>query len=230
MDFVREKNLHLLTGAPWYEVEQDQNHRLISYYNGALLMGPEGILSGLYFKSHLVPYGEYVPLNNYLPFISPLVEAAGNFTPGSIEVPLIAGDIRAGVLICFESIFADIGRGWVNSGANVLINLTNDAWYGKSSAPYQSWAMTVYRAVETRRSMVRSANTGISGLVDPFGRIQSESDIFTTWSKVVAVPLMEGRTTFVQWGYLFAPVCLGLAVLIGLITMVRSRRSGKLLV
>ncbi len=230
MDFVREKNLHLLTGAPWYEVEQDQKHRLIRYYNGALLMGPDGILSGLYFKSHLVPYGEYVPLNNYLPFISPLVEAAGNFTPGSIVAPLIAGDIRAGVLICFESIFADIGRGWVNSGANVLINLTNDAWYGKSSAPYQSWAMTVYRAVETRRSMVRSANTGISGLVDPFGKIQSESDIFTTWSRVVAVPLMEGKTPFVQWGYLFAPVCLGLALLIGLITMMRPRRSGKILV
>ncbi len=224
--FGRTK-LYLLTGAPWYEVEQDQKQRLIRYYNSALLMGPDGIVSGLYFKSHLVPYGEYVPLSNYLFFLSPLVEAVGSFTPGRIEDPLVAGDIRAGVLICFESIFAGISRSWVNNGANVLINLTNDAWYGKSSAPYQSWAMTVYRAVETRRSVVRSANTGISGLIDPLGRVQSESEIFSRWSKTVDVPLMEGRTLFVQWGYLFAPICLALALFIGLAAMMRSRRPGR---
>jgi len=227
-DFVQKRKINLLTGAPWYELEQDQNQRLINYFNGALLMGPDGTFHGSYFKSHLVPYGEYVPLNRYLPFLSPLVEAAGNFTPGSVEQPLVAGDIKAGVLICFESIFASIPRAWVDSGANVLVNLTNDAWYGKSSAPYQSWAMTVYRAVETRRSVVRSANTGISGLIDPLGRIRSESELFVTWSEAFEVPLLEERTIFVQWGYLFAPVCLGLAVLIGLFGLMRPQRRGRL--
>jgi apolipoprotein N-acyltransferase len=229
-NFVQHKGIHLLTGAPWYEIEQDRTKRVISYYNAALLMSPDGTFTSSYFKSHLVPYGEYVPLNRYLPFLSPLVEAAGNFTPGRVDQPLAAGDIKAGVLICFESIFPGIGRAWVNKGANVLVNLTNDAWYGKSSAPYQSWAMTVYRAVETRRSVVRSANTGISGLIDPLGRVRSESPLFVTWSKTVDVPLMNERTFFVQWGYLFAPACLGLAVLIALFGLIRARRNGKLLV
>jgi apolipoprotein N-acyltransferase len=90
--------------------------------------------------------------------------------------------------------------------------------------------MTVYRAVETRRSVVRSANTGISGLIDPLGRVRSESPLFVTWSKTVDVSLMNERTFFVQWGYLFAPACLGLAVLIALFGLIRSRRNGKLLV
>ena len=159
-EFVRNYEQVLLTGAPWYEIK-DWEKRLLDYYNAAFLLPEPEETMGHYFKSHLVPYGEYVPLKKYIPFLAPLVEAAGDFSRGTIGEPLKVGSIMAGVLICYESIFPSISRTWVENGANVIVNLTNDAWYGKSSAPYQSWAMTVLRAVETRRSLVRSANTGI---------------------------------------------------------------------
>jgi apolipoprotein N-acyltransferase len=215
----------LLTGAPWYEVFEERGSRLIYYYNSALLLQPGERAEAKYFKSHLVPFGEYVPLRRYLPFIEPLVEAAGHFTPGRIEEPLVTGSIRAGVLICFESIFGDLGRRWVASGANVLVNVTNDAWYGRSSAPYQSWAMTVFRSVETRRSLVRSANTGISGIVDPLGRVVRQSDLFVPWSVAAPVALLEERSPFVRGGYLFAPFCALAAVLILLPGVKRTQRS-----
>lgn len=226
IDFVGQGRQPLLTGAPWYEVFEDDDSRLVHYYNSALLLQPEKQNETKYFKSHLVPFGEYVPLRRFLPFIAPLVEAAGHFTPGRIEKPLATGPIRAGVLICFESIFGELGRRWVRSGANVLVNVTNDAWYGRSSAPYQSWAMTVFRAVETRRSLVRSANTGISGVVDPLGRIVRQSDLFVPWSAAVPVALLEERSPFVRGGYLFAPLSALAAVVILLSGVKRTQRSG----
>ncbi|MBE0582200.1 MAG: apolipoprotein N-acyltransferase, partial [Desulfofustis sp.] len=147
------------------------------------------------------------------------------FTPGRIERPLASGRIKAGVLICFESIFGGLGRKWVESGANLLVNVTNDAWYGRSSAPYQSWAMTVFRSVETRRSLVRSANTGISGMVDPLGRILRQSDLFVSWSVTAPLPLLEERSRFVRGGHLFAPLSGLAAVLILLLGVKRTQRS-----
>ena len=108
----------------------------------------------------------------------------------------------------------------------MLVNLTNDAWYGKSSAPYQSWAMTVYRSVETRRSLVRSANTGISGFIDPLGRVLSESDLFVEWAAALDVPLLDGETYFVRAGYRFAPIC-GAAAVVIIIVSLRRRNSGR---
>ena len=204
----------VLTGSPWYEIV-DIELRQIRYYNSAQLLLPDGTFGPSYYKSHLVPFGEYVPLKRFLPFISPLVEAVGDFSAGTVETPLDFKDARVGVLICFESIFPAIARHWVEEGANVLVNLTNDAWYGKSSAPYHSMAMTVFRAVETRRWLIRAANTGISGFVDPAGRLVQPSEIFTDWAGTAEIQLLEGKTHFVRWGYLFAPLCalLGLAAL-----------------
>jgi apolipoprotein N-acyltransferase len=224
-EFVDASGTVLLTGAPWFEVEHSRTSRLVRHYNGALLMEPGvGGFDFAYYKSHLVPFGEYVPLTRYLPFLAPLVEAAGDFTPGTIEAPLEAGPVRAGVLICFESIFPDLGRAWVEAGANLLVNLTNDAWYGKSSAPHQSWAMTVYRSVETRRSLVRSANTGISGFIDPLGRVQGQSGLFVEWAESMEVALLSEETFFVRTGYRFAPICGAAAGVI--IVIVLLRRNG----
>jgi len=212
----------LLTGAPWFEVI-DRAKKDIRYYNSAQLLEPDGRFSASYYKSHLVPFGEYVPLRRLLPFLAPLVEAVGDFTPGHVEQPLSWHDARIGVLICFESIFPDLGRKWSQRGANLLVNLTNDAWYGKSSAPYHSMAMTVFRAVETRRSVVRSANTGISGFVDPLGQLHNPSPLFATWSAARPVALMDGQTCFVRWGYLFPLFCL----IAGLLTVMAARAGAK---
>ena len=224
--FLKNSGVTLLTGAPWYDVV-DWEKRLFTYYNGSFMLAGSGEMGGYYFKSHLVPYGEYVPLKKYMPFLAPLVEAAGDFTPGVVGAPLESGQIKAGVLICYESIFPDIGRRWVENGVNVLVNLTNDAWYGKSSAPYQSWAMTVLRAVETRRSLVRSANTGISGVIDPLGRVQSRSNLFVPWAETSGVPLMTQQSFYVGGGFLFAPICAAVGLLICTVVQGMARRQKK---
>lgn len=219
--FIVENDVNLLTGAPWYEVV-DSEKQDIDYFNSALLIGDGSRLLGKYYKNHLVPYGEYVPLKKFLPFLSPLVQSVGDFTPGAIEKPLVVGKIKSGVLLCFESIFPYIGRKWSEKGANVLVNLTNDAWYGKSSAPYHSFAMTVLRAVEVRRSVIRSANTGISGVIEPSGRVLDSSEIFISWAKGFNVSLHNETTLFVRGGYLFAPFCL--IVGLGSLVVIKLRR------
>ncbi|PIE72534.1 MAG: apolipoprotein N-acyltransferase [Deltaproteobacteria bacterium] len=202
--FTAAYKTHILTGAPWYSV----NGAAVSYCNGAVSIGPGRLLEQPYCKTHLVPFGEYVPLDGFWGLLGPLVESVGNFTPGRIGEPLRNGQLRSGILICFESVFPDLARLWVDSGANILFNLTNDAWYGKSSAPYQSLAMAVFRAVETRRSLVRSANTGISAFVDPSGEIRSRSALFVAWRESAGLVLLEGRSLWVRFGYGFAPLCL----------------------
>jgi apolipoprotein N-acyltransferase len=222
--FAKEKNVTLLVGSPWFE-EVGTPQPDVQFFNSAFLVTPTGELTNRYFKSHLVPFGEYVPLRQLLPFLAPLVEAVGDFTAGTVTEPLSSGIIKAGVLICFESIFPDIARKWVNAGANVLVNLTNDAWYGRSSAPSQSMAMTVFRAVETRRSLVRAANTGISGLIDPLGRIRYSSDIFIPWAESSEVDLLETVSFYCRYGYLFAPLCALLAVVVSGILVFRRPKA-----
>ncbi|SDP46553.1 apolipoprotein N-acyltransferase [Desulforhopalus singaporensis] len=211
--FARRLELTVMTGAPWYETI-DSSRSNQEYFNSAMLILPDGRLGGRYFKSHLVPFGEYVPLKRLLPFLAPLVEAVGDFSSGKIEKPLTLVDgAKAGVLICFESVFPELSRKWVLAGSNVLVNLTNDAWYGKSSAPYHSLAMSVFRAVETRRSLIRSANTGISAFITPAGRINKQSEIFVDWSAAADVVLMPTMTFWTGYGFWFGPACLVLAVL-----------------
>ncbi len=211
-NLVQEENVYLLTGAPWYlpNPAAKMGKAAIEYFNSALLLDPEAKIVGRYDKQHLVPFGEYVPLRHWLGFLEPLVESIGDFTPGDSSAPLEAGTLRLGVLICFESIFPDIARKEVMAGANLLVNLTNDAWYGRSSAPYHSLAMAVFRAVENRRSLVRAANTGISGFIDPLGRVRPLSPLFSPWSAREQVVMYEGKTVFSRFGYRLGPVCLAI--------------------
>ena len=208
-DFIRDKNVRLLTGAPYFVLKTQKNSgpEPIDYFNSALLINPSARLAGRYDKQHLVPFGEYVPLRAYLPFLEPLVVSVGDFTAGSSYEPLEAGKIRAGVLICFESIFPEIARREAEAGGNLLVNLTNDAWYGRSSAPYQSFAMSIFRAVETRRCLVRAANTGISGFVEATGEIRVQSQLFKPAALTETVPLLEGETIFTRGGHWFGFFC-----------------------
>ena len=210
---VRQENVYLLTGAPTYRIQQDQAEAHPHYYNSALLFSPNGRVIDGYAKQHLVPFGEYVPLKKILFFLAPLVENSGDFSSGASARPLVLGDqLRLGVLICFESIFPDIARTEVREGANLLVNLTNDAWYGRTSAPYQSLAMAVFRAVENRRSLVRAANTGISALVEPGGRIIASTAIFTPAVLSGTMPVLELQTICMRGGYMFGPICLVLMI------------------
>ena len=222
-EFVHERKVQLITGAPFFTVEMDEaagagkekNLRPVEYFNSAVLLDRSGKMVARYNKQHLVPFGEYVPLREYLWFIRPLVELLGDFTTGSSSAPLPAERIKAGMLICFESIFPEIARKTTAEGANLLINLTNDAWYGRSSAPHHSWAMTVLRAVENRRSLLRAANTGISGIIEPTGAVKSQSGLFR--EAVLSernIALLTGQTFFVRAGHWFGFCCLVLTSLL----------------
>jgi apolipoprotein N-acyltransferase len=210
-EFTREKNIYLLTGAPTFTTTTSDNEPLIRHYNSGLLFSPSGEIIESHAKQHLVPFGEYVPLREFLFFLSPLVKSSGDFSAGESSRPLMLGEsIRIGLLICYESIFPEIARDKVALGANLLVNITNDAWYGKTSAPYQSMAMAVFRAVETKRSLARAANTGISGFVDPVGNVTLETDIFTPAAITARIPILDGETIFVRYGYKFGIVCLAM--------------------
>jgi apolipoprotein N-acyltransferase len=207
---TKQKTL-LLSGAPFYKQVKNNNTQQeikVLSYNSAYLFTPEGQIGGRYDKQHLVPFGEYVPLSDFLPLPGPLVENIGNFTSGKQISPLSFEGAAIGVLICFESIFPKLARNWTSRGANLLVNITNDAWFGRSSAPWQHLSMSVLRAVENRRSLARSANTGVSAVVNPLGRIIGISPLFQPFYLVAEVPLLQIKTIFVGFGYYFGLFCL----------------------
>jgi apolipoprotein N-acyltransferase len=189
----------------------------VRYYNSAFLFSPVTAMPGVpralrpagrYDKQHLVPFGEYIPLRTILPLPGPLVETMGDFSLGNSVAPLSCGKAQLGVLICFESIFPDLARREVDAGATLLVNITNDAWFGRSSAPWQHLAMAVLRAVENRRSLARAANTGISGFIDPAGRTQKLSPLFVPYAASARLPLLTGKTVFGRFGHNLPLACL----------------------
>jgi apolipoprotein N-acyltransferase len=209
--FITKHQVWLLSGAPYYEEiaakKKGQGKKFLSF-NSAYLFRPDGEIGARYDKQHLVPFGEYVPFSDYVPLFGPLVENVGNFSSGKPGMPLSCQDAAIGVLICFESIFPELARDWTYKGANLLVNITNDAWYGRSSAPWQHLSVSVFRAVENRRSLVRSANTGVSAVIDPLGRITGESPLFQPFYLVADVPLLQVKTIFVILGHYFGLICL----------------------
>jgi apolipoprotein N-acyltransferase len=172
---AKESGSWFIFGSPAYERE---DILFVRYYNRAYLASPKGTVEGYYDKVHLVTFVEYVPLSNFLPFIHRMVTAAGDFTSGTQSGLLKTSEATAGALICYEAIFPELSRKEVQGGANFLVVLSNDAWFGSTSAPYQLMTMSIFRAVENRRPLIRATNTGFSGFIDPCGRIVLESDLF----------------------------------------------------
>ncbi|MEA2014059.1 MAG: apolipoprotein N-acyltransferase [Thermodesulfobacteriota bacterium] len=220
VDTARRTNSWLLFGSPGYKREGGKT----SFYNSAYLLSPEGVISGRYDKVHLVPFGEYVPLHDILFFVDKLVEAAGEFTPGREIVPLPMGDRKLGVLICYEGIFPAISREYRLKGAELLVNITNDAWYGDTSAPYQHLIMAAFRSVENRVFMIRAANTGISAIVDSTGRIVSRTELFKRTALSGLVIFTGSNTFYTRYGDLFACFCI-VFLLIGLLISVRRNNK-----
>jgi apolipoprotein N-acyltransferase len=223
---ARDNGACLLTGVPYAEGAAGGNPVEDRYYNSAILLGPDGGVNGRYDKQHLVPFGEYIPFRKYLPFVGPLVESMGDFTPGSTQRPLACQTAGIGVLICFESIFPDLSRKWTENGANMLVNITNDAWFGRSSAPWQHFSMAVFRAVETRRSLARAANTGVSGFIDPVGRISASLPLFETGYLTGDLPICSEQTFYVRYGYYFPVFCI-IGVILTVLSSLRTASMKK---
>ena len=184
------------------------------YLNSAYLLAPTGETVGRSDKMRLVPFGEYVPLARFLPFVSKMVEGIGDFSPGTVITPLDTGKGKIGVLICAEVIFPDLPRAYVLAGSRLLVNITNDAWFGHSSAPYQHLSMTVFRAVENRVPLVRAANTGITAIIDSKGHIRGMTQIFKEAYLTGEIRPAEGKTFYTRYGDVFAKLCLAFSAII----------------
>ncbi|MFA4911916.1 MAG: apolipoprotein N-acyltransferase, partial [Desulfobacteria bacterium] len=187
------------------------------------LISPDNNVFGRYDKTHLVPLGEYVPLGKYLYFIDKIVEGIGDFSSGKRIEPLESPLGKLGVFICYEGIFPDLVRKFVKKGANILVNITNDAWFGDTSAPYQHLSMVTFRAVENRVFIARAANTGISSFIDATGKIRATTEIFTKGFLIDRIPLVNIHTFYTRYGDIFAKICLGITLIIIVTTQVATK-------
>jgi apolipoprotein N-acyltransferase len=214
----------ILFGAPALAQLNGQ----LGFYNRAYLVSAKGEVVAHYDKMQLVPFGEYVPARSILGFfVNRVVHGIGDMVPGAEQTLFSVKGAKLGVLICYESIFPDFTRREVKLGANVLVNITNDAWYGRSSAPYQVLAMAAMRSVETKVPMVRAANTGISAIIEPSGRITNRTPLFKRGTEIEEVPWRTEHTVYTKVGDLFAELCVVLTM-IGLLIAWRWPTSAVL--
>jgi apolipoprotein N-acyltransferase len=191
---ARESQTPVLVGTDQYEAPSSSGP--VKYFNGAVLVGPDGRNHDSYQKIHLVPFGEFIPFKRLLFFVKPLVENVADFTHGSRPTVFDADGARFSVAICYEVVYSGLAREFVNNGAQLLTTITNDAWFGRTSAASQHFEQAGIRAVEQGRYLVRSANTGISGGFDPYGRVLARTALFTTAATTVDVRLLKGRTVY----------------------------------
>jgi apolipoprotein N-acyltransferase len=211
-DVVRRRGVYLFFG-------NDDRERLPEgsrIYVGAKLLDPSGELAARYHKIRLVPFGEYVPLQPLFTlggrFVAKLVQEVSDFTPGTEAVTGAVDGRGIGGFICYEAIFPGLVRRFAAGGAEILVNVTNDAWYGTTSAPHQHLAMAAFRAIENRRYLVRAANTGITGVVDPRGRVLEPTRLFDTTVLVREVPFVAETTFYTRHGNVFAQAAAAMAL------------------
>ena len=211
----RETGVSLLFGSPAYLRDPGG----LRYLNSAFLLSPSGQVRGRSDKIHLVPFGEYVPLGGFLPFVNKLVAGIGDYSPGAIN-PLPIKGHQLGVLVCYEVIFPELAREYVRQGSDLLVNITNDAWFGKSSAPWQHLAMARFRAIENRVWLARAANTGVSAFIAPSGRIVQQTGLFEASFLAGQVGLGARPGLYSHMG----DVVPGAFLLIGLLWLIQTRR------
>jgi len=198
---ARRLNVSLLVGGDELEAAPaDGDGAAVRLYNSAFLIRPDGAIADTYRKVHLVPFGEYVPLESLLFFAAPLVQAVSGFSPGDRAVVFDVGGRRASTAICYEVIYPALMRRFVEEGSELLTTITNDAWFGRSSAAYQHFEQASLRAIEEGRYLVRAANTGVSGVVDPYGRVLDRTDLFQTAAFVREVRFLRSRTPYSRLG------------------------------
>ena len=211
LGFVNRYNLRLITGGPHY-IDGDGGERL--YFNAAYFITAEGGIEGIYHKIHLLPFSEYRP--GIVKRIFPKKgEGPKAFTPGEeFTIHEIDGTPFA-TLICFEMIYPHFVRKFVDRGARFLVNISNDSWFGRTSAPNQHLSLVVFRAVENRVPVVRATSTGISAFVDPVGRLYEETALFEEATIQREIHCREGSSFYTRHGQIFLYLCV-LVVLLAL--------------
>ncbi|GAB7080533.1 apolipoprotein N-acyltransferase [Megalodesulfovibrio paquesii] len=213
----------LLLGAPGYD--RDPESTQYRFFNRAYLVGQDGEIRSYYEKEHLVPFGEYIPFGKELSFLKKLVEGPGDFTRGQQVGPLQLNQLAMGVLICYETIFPELAQRRVDQGANVLVNISNDAWFGKTAAPTQHLHLAVLRAVEQRRTVVRATNTGISAVIKPTGVVREPTRLFETVVFAAEADLMTSRTRYHAWFARILPIMAALGMVCYLWSRIAPSRT-----
>jgi apolipoprotein N-acyltransferase len=189
----------------WIVVGSDEVERNPTrYFNSAFVVQPDGATAGPYRKLRLVPFGEYVPARQLFFFAAPLIETVADFSPGQHAVLLPLEGHLASMAICYEIVYPNLVRSFVVGGSELLMTITNDAWFGRTSAPYQHFTQAAMRAIENGRYLVRSANTGISGIIDPYGRVIEQSGLYEQTVIVNEARYLSGMTIYTRIGDVFA--------------------------
>jgi apolipoprotein N-acyltransferase len=232
---AKETGAALVVGALGFEDTGGRRH----FWDSAFAWDPDGRFIARYDKAHLVPFGEYVPMRDLLGhFVEAIArgtadtDVSAGLGPRALFLPLAGGaghdgGVTTGVPICYELLFPDLMRRFAADGAEALFAITNDAWYGRTGAPYQFLAITALRAAESRLWTARAANTGVSALIDDRGRVREQTEIFerdVRVGEIVLRPAPHGGSFYVRHGDWFAASCWAAAA-IGLVAARRSQRK-----
>jgi apolipoprotein N-acyltransferase len=174
-------------------------------FNSEFLIGPDGAVFGRYDKHILMPFGEYLPLASSFPAIRRLSPETGGFTAGTgVSLLRIPGTVTIGPLICYEDLLARLPRAATQAGAEVLLNILNDAWYGNTAAPHQHQALALWRAIENRRYLLRGSNSGVTSIIDAAGRVVAQGGLFRPEVVSGMVPRLQLQTFYTRFGDVFA--------------------------
>lgn len=195
-----------------------------AYFNSAYFLDREGIELARYDKIHLVPFGEYIPLRRLFFFAETITKDVEDFTPGTHYALATLEGRPVNALICFEAVFPELARRFARDGSQLIINLTNDAWYGRTAAPFQHLAMSRWRAVENRRYMLRAANSGISAVVKPTGGLQAVTGLFREEICVGLFAFSSTQSIYTRFGDLFVLAC---AIILCLLVILSHRWGGS---
>jgi apolipoprotein N-acyltransferase len=205
-DMARQAHAWVISGSIGIDPLGNGRQRSEAF-NSAVLISPEGEFAGRYDKVHLVPFGEYLPFPSLFGFAGGLTNAVGEFTHGSSRAPLDAGSARMGIFICYESIFPDEVRQFAQQGAHVLVNISNDGWYGDSGAWKQHLQQTRMRAIENHRWLLSATNTGLTASIDPWGRVVAQLPRKERAVLVAPYGLVSSTTFYTRRGDWFAFLC-----------------------
>jgi apolipoprotein N-acyltransferase len=225
---AREIQTPLLIGGLEWESEKES-------YNSAYFLKKDGASSQRYDKLRLVPFGEYIPLKFIFGWLTPVANALGisDFSAGATPVVFrwAREDWPFGVLICFEDFFSDLARDLADRGAKFLVVITNDAWFGKTGAPFQHLQASIFRAIENGVPVVRAANTGVSAFVSLQGRVLATvkdargEELFVMGQKTLDLPLLTNRTLFRRGGFLFPYFAIALFLIMSIWVIRRNKRT-----
>jgi apolipoprotein N-acyltransferase len=215
---ARSVQAPIVTGGIGWTLNNEDNEW--DYFNSALVFGANGEKVGRYDKIHLVPFGEYIPFQNLLSFAHKLTGRVSKFTRGTerkvFRLPTAAGGAhRYGIFICYEAVFADEVRHFAQLGAEVLVNISDDGWYGDTSAAWQHLNMARMRAIENRRWILRDTNTGVTCVIDPYGVVRQSIPRHQTDALAAEFAYRDDVTFYIENGDVFAWACVLAAAVLG---------------